>query len=76
MIMGNRSNLGLVVVGIVGMAAGIYLMNRYRGSKTQRRLRYKGRALMRGLRSGVSTLGNIYQLGSKSVDQGMKVLRR
>lgn len=49
MMMGNPGRSWLIA-GIVGAAAGIYIMNKIDGTKMEKRLKYRGRKWMLGMR--------------------------
>lgn len=65
----------MFIAGVIGAAVGMYFMNRFDGTETERKLRLKGREIMRGvrgIRNNSSMLGNVYEAGRTAVDNGME----
>lgn len=71
-------NIGrnMIFAGMIGAIAGVYLMNRFEGTSTERKLKYRGRALARGARHNASKIGSAYQAGREAISQSMDALRR
>lgn len=69
----GRGSRSMFIAGIVGAAAGMWIMNMINGSNNRMMLRTNGKRLMANARRGMYKLG---EAGRAALQEGMEVLRQ
>ena len=72
--MRSRSR-SMVLAGVLGAIAGMYLMNMLDERGVQRQIRYGKRRAARTARSSAHRLSSMYQAGKQAVSNGVGTIR-